>query len=302
MMKKIKSAFTMLELVFVIVIIGLLSTFGVEFMVQSYQSYIFSNINNRLQNESATAIEFIAKRLSHRIKDSVIARDLSAGNFVGIQNVSPTGNYTVLEWVGSNIDGFRGTINSTPISPDWSGIIDLDADIGFTNRLTSPETNTTAINAMIKNLSYNNSDINDSALYFVGSNSDIFTDYGWSGTNNAYLQDQNGSMHPIKNDTDISVFLPPTTDFSGVDVYEYYKHTWTAYAIVHSNDNNLTLYYDYQPWNGDTYTDASQTALIMQNVTTFKYKAIGSIIKIQLCVASELAKEEYAICKEKTIY
>lgn len=302
MIKKIRNAFTMIELIFVIIVIGLLSTFGVEFMVQTYQSYIFSNINNRLQNESATAVEFIAKRLSHRIKDSVMARH--GAGFNSISDINNTLNYTILEWIGSDIDGWRG--NSLPL---WSGIIDLGIDATDQNlRLVSPETNTTAMNGLINTLSYTNSDINDSALYFIGSNSDINISYGWSGANGDFMQDQNGSMHPINNnDANLSEFLPIPTrqDFKDVDVYEYYKHAWTAYAIVHSDDGNLTLHYNYQPWDGEKYDTAGQniqTALIMQNVKTFQYRAIGSLIKIQVCVASELTGEEYAICKEKTIY
>jgi len=300
---KSKNAFTMMELIFVIVIVGLLATFGVEFMMQAYKNYIFSAINNRLQNESATTVEFISKRLSHRIKDSVMARDLTTGtnanNFVSIQNVTDAGaggNYTVLEWIGVDIDGWRGAS-----LPYWSGIIDLEADIGQNLLMTSPETNTTAMNDLIISLSDGNSTIADSAIYFIGSNSDINTSYGWTGTQN--LNTQTGAMHPITTDANITHLVASGNNLNGVDVYEYYKHAWTAYAIVHSADGNLTLHYNYQPWAGETYDTANvQTQLIMQNVATFQYRAIGSLIKIQVCVESELTGEEYAICKEKTIY
>lgn len=308
MIKKIRHAFTMLELVFVIVIVGLLSTFGVEFMVQSYKSYIFSAVNNKLQNESATTIEFIAKRLSYRVKGSTIARYTPLNvttNFDSIGDIDDTRAYRVLEWVGSDVDGFRGISN-----PLWSGIIDLDFDLNNPNlRLISQETNTSAMNLFIGSLSYGNSDINDSSLLFIGSDSDVALDYGWSGNVN-YIHDHNGSIHPINNDTSVSRFMPKPVgampqDFTGVDVYEYYQHAWTSYAVVHTADGNLSLHYDYQPWNGDTYllqADGNQTKreLIMQNVATFKYKAIGSLIKIQVCTESELM--EYALCKEKTIY
>ena len=42
-------AFSMLELIFVIVILGVLSKFGVEFLAQAYNNFIFSKINNTLQ-------------------------------------------------------------------------------------------------------------------------------------------------------------------------------------------------------------------------------------------------------------
>ncbi len=302
MIKKIRHAFTMMELIFVIIIIGLLATFGVEFMVQSYKSYIFSAVNNKLQNESATAVEFIAKRLSYRIKNSVIARyGAGATDFDSIRDINNTKSYSVLEWVGSDIDGWRG--NQLPL---WSGIIDIDADIGQTTNLTSPETNTTAINALINTLSYTNSGISDSALYFIGTNNDINDSYGWTGA--AITSQQDAATHPITTGTNLNQFSSSIAgvDFSDVVVYEYYKHSWTAYAIVHTLDGDLTLHYDYQPWNGDTYllqTDGNQTKreLIMQNVATFKYKAIGTLIKIQVCVENEYIGD-YAICKEKTIF
>jgi prepilin-type N-terminal cleavage/methylation domain-containing protein len=72
---KNRKAFTMIELIFVIVIMAILAKFGVEFVAQSYSSFINSQINNELQSNSATAVEFVATRLQHRIKPSAIARE-----------------------------------------------------------------------------------------------------------------------------------------------------------------------------------------------------------------------------------
>ena len=87
-------------------------------------------------------------------------------------------------------------------------------------------------------------------------------------------------------------------------MYEYYKLAWTAYAIVFTstgtNIGNLTLYYDYQPWNGEIMTDGD-SAVIMEDISTFQFMSIGSIIKIQVCAKSNVV-EEYSLCKEKTIF
>lgn len=290
-----RSGFTMMELIFVIVIIGLLSKYGVEFMAQAYKGFIFSKINNNLQNKSATAVEFISKRLSYRIKDSVIARKTD-GSFTSIQNASGD-TYNILEWVGSDIDNFRGDA-----LPNWSAIIDLDA--GDATSLHSPDTNTTALNNFINILSNGNTGLADSAIYFIGSNSDVNSSYGWNGS--ALTSQQNAAMHPITYGTTPNDFSSNIggVDFSGVDIYEYYKLAWTAYAIeLEPIDGNLTLYYDYQPWNGESYTDNGvKSSLIMQNVDTFQFRSIGSLIKIQVCVNSPLTNQEYSICKEKTIY
>lgn len=69
--KNNRFAFTMLELIFVIVVMGILGTYGVEFLARAYESFIFSKINYDLQSKSGATVEFISKRLEHRIKRSV---------------------------------------------------------------------------------------------------------------------------------------------------------------------------------------------------------------------------------------
>ncbi|OHE06168.1 type II secretion system protein [Sulfurimonas sp. RIFOXYB12_FULL_35_9] len=294
-----KSAFTLLELIFVIVIIGILSKFGIELLFQAYKNFIFSNVNNALQSNSAAAVETIASRLQYRIKDSVIAR-INSGNqndFQALASSSYGDTATILEWVGSDIDGFRG--DSLPM---WSGIIDLRHPNTNESVLVSPGTNTGALNTLIEVLSNGGSDINDSALYFIGSDSDIKTGYGWDGNLTA-INTQNGAMHPIHSvNGQPTQFAPALGDFTGIDVYEYYQLAWSAYAVVHTPaDGNLTLYYDYQPWQGDGYANANGKVVLMENVDTFRFRAVGSIVKIQVCVKTDLMGD-YSLCKEKTIF
>jgi len=297
--------FTMLELVFVIVVMGIIGKFGVEFLAQAYKSFIYSNINNSLQAESEMAVESIASRLQYRIKDSIIARQPGV-KFEALSSSTLDTNATVLEWIGTDIEGFRGNKR-----PNWSGIIDISTSSAIL--LDSPETNTTAINDLIVILSHGSgTGINNSAIYFVGSNSDI-TKYGWNGV---AFTDQSNVMHPIKSGAAINELIPrnatdgTTNSFAGVDVFEYYQLAWSAYAVALTNYNaatksgDLRLYYDYQPWEGESYTDANaSSALLMQNVSTFRFKAVGSVVKIQVCTKSSLLQnEEYSLCKEKTIF
>jgi len=298
---KFKKAFTMLELIIVIVIMGILSKFGVEFLAQAYRSYIHSTINNKLINQSETAIEFIANRLQYRLKDSIIVRqdDNNKSNYTALSTADSSKDYITLEWVQNDISALQGSWNGDYFKPDYSSIIDLDESNKTT--LISPETNTSAVNGYIDTLSEGNSDFNDTALYFIGGNSDI-DGYGWDGV---AIDDQNHTMHPIKSsDNNISYFEDDTSagDFSGVDVYEYYQISWTANAFE-LKDGNLSFYYDYQPWEGEYYRDDAKKVVLMQDVDTFRFIAIGSVVKIQLCVHSNLVdNEEYSVCKEKTIF
>ena len=293
---KIRPAFTMIELIFVVVIMGIISKFGVEFMFQAYNSFIFAKVNNTLQSNSTSALEFISGRLQYRIKDSVIARD-SNTTFTAISNIDTSKEYTVLEWIQTDIDGYRSTT-----TPNWSGIIDLDHADADKDTLISPETNTTEVSDLIKILSNDTSkDINSSAIYFIGSNSNI-DGFGWGGA----INDQSKVMHPIgATSSAVNILKPRGGDFSGIDVYEYYKLAWTANAVaIESVDDTkhifkLEFYYNYQPWNGDTYLDGSHFT-IMENISAFQFTSIGSIMKIQVCAKTTLV-EEYALCKEKTV-
>lgn len=298
-----RGAFTMIELIFVIVIMGIIGKFGVEFLAQAYKSFIFSKINHELQSTSEQTVEFIAARLQNRIKDSVIARTGASTTFYPVQVASGGNTYKVLEWIASDVDGFRGTTK-----PLWSGIIDLKHSSSSITVLVSPETNTTSLNTLIDTLSNSKTTLNRSALYFIGSNNDL-DGYGWDGTT---IADQSSVMHPITSvagSGNEDKFAPAKGNFSGIDVYEYYKLSWTANAVVMENYDTTTnmgdlyFYHNYQPWNGDLYyenNDSDHKSLIMENVSTFQFISIGAMMKIQVCTKSTLV-EEYSLCKEKTV-
>jgi hypothetical protein len=300
----------MIELIFAIVVIGILAKFGVEFLSQAYRSFIYTNVNHTLQSQSEGAVELIASKLQYRIKDSVIARHNSNDFYpIGQLNPAQINNYDTLEWIGEDVEGFRGIQSSL-----WSGIFDLDASSAAL--LISPATNTIAINANIDALSDSNSSLNtDAVLYFVGSDSDI-TQMGWQGrftdpfdatvlTFNGAIANQNQVIHPIQ--AGVNGFASRVAvNFSGVDINEYYKLAWTAYAIKLENYNNnkgdLFLYYDYQPWNGENFTAGKKT-LLARNVSTFRFIAMSSLLKIQVCIKSDLiTNEEHSICKDKTVF
>jgi len=299
-----RNGFTFIELIFVVVIMGFLSKYGIEFLARAYDNFIFSNLNNSLQSKSATAVEEIGSRLQFRIKDSIIARDVIAPvpspNYQALASSTFDDNATVLEWVGVDIDGLRGDT-----SPTWSGIIDLYNAGTSTTTLITPDTNFTAVSNVIDALSYTDSSIADAAIYFIGSDSNI-NQYGWNG---AAITDHNTSViHPITSTTNNQFTSSTGVDFNGTDIYEYYQLAWTAYAVAHedgpdtdTDPDRLVLYYDYQPWNGQDYNTSGKSALLMEDVDTFRFKAIGSIVKIQVCVNTDLV-EDYSLCKEKTIY
>ena len=297
--KSNKYAFTMIELIFVIVIMGILGKFGTEFLATAYKGFIFSKINNNLQEKSASAIEFITKRLESRIKTSVIARNTATGtiNYVNGSGLSDT-NATVLEWIATDIDSFRG--NSTAL---WSGVIDLDPATSSITNLVSPTSNFNAVSSLIKTLSPTDKTLAGAAIYFITAPTTT-NPWGYGGA----INDQTQTLHPITLGANANELAPFVSDFNTVEIYEYYKLVTTAYAVELGDYDevekigNLYLYYDYRPWLGETFDNDGTKVLLAENINTFRFRGTGSLIKIQICAKSDLPNEEYALCKEKTVY
>ncbi len=276
----LRHAFTMIELIFVIVIMGIIGKFGVEILANTYQNFLHTSLQNRLEAQSEAALTQIASRLQYRIKDTI---------------ATTTGTETTLRWVGYDIEGWRGIYNGTRNIPTWSGFIDL---VPNPAQLKSPETNTTLIENTINDLSYGTKDINGSALFFIGQEGDI-NGSGWGGA----ITDQFSFAHPI-NPLGEDKFSPASGSFAGVDIFEFYQLAWSAYAVdFNKSAQTLTLYYNYQPWNGESETDA-QSSLLMENVNDFNFQTVGNLIKVQVCVndSNISSSEGYAVCKEKTIF
>ncbi len=322
---KKRTAFTMIELVFVIIVMGIIGKFGVEFVAQAYRSFIHTTVSNKLQSSSASAVEFIATRLQHRIKASTIAREIDGAINPQFTLLADYFNQTapIIEWIGVDIDGFRG--NTQPL---WSGIIDLNDTVSNNTGFLSPATETNSTDALIEALSSSAVVENDMAIYFVDPDALPTADnWGWDANTTHFDIQSNVNIHPIRGIAggDPRVLLPITSNpaignnFSNVKAFEYYQLAWSAYAVGIDDFNatgnetgTLTLWYNYQPWKGDTYlfqADGTDTnsSIIMENVSSFRFIASDSVVKIQVCVKSLIIDGDdddggYSICKEKTVF
>ncbi|KIM11411.1 MAG: hypothetical protein KU37_07250 [Sulfuricurvum sp. PC08-66] len=311
-----RSAFTLMELVFVILIMGILSTIGVDIFVRIYSTYATSQAKNRIHIDTALAIEKIAHRLEFRIKDSLIIGNIATDTFNTLALApTPLPDRFSFEWIGYDNDSLLGmgvTELDDTIWPAVNGFIDLDSS--SSTLLVTTGSNLDNASEMVYYLSGGDINLtdcdegNNSAVLIFPDATGSVAEYGWYGNNPA-------RVHPVcHNDGNITTFNVPTgvRDFGfggGTEVFERYTFSYSAYALeLNATSGELWLYTNYQPWNGERYTDGN-ASLLMENVSTFQLRQVGDILQLQLCIETSSQfrlgwddNNTLGYCKDKVIY
>lgn len=292
---KTRTGFSMLELVFVITILGIVSSLGSEIIVKVYQSYIVQRSTSRSSIKTELVALQIANRLSASISRTVIGRvSLIDRTYRSIDELNG-GNFQVLEWIGYDIDGFRASLNT--LTPGWSGLADINSPNTSKNFLTTPGSSLVFTKEIIKALSTNLTNMGGSALFFPGVYSPYSIGYDGNITGLSIIATQ-------ASNTRFS--LNPIPVVSVRVIKEHYKLAWSAYAIVPVVQANglweLRLYYDLQPWVGRDYDNDQRSAILLRNVSVFQFTGTDNSIRFKIC-QQELTGNINPIttCKEKVV-
>lgn len=300
------SAFTMIELVMVIVVLGIVASIGAEIITSMYTNYLRIRTINRLEAQTEITLEQISKRLQYRIKDSVIAR--KTGAYLALSDPSVDDTYNIIEWIGYSNESMIDA-NS---QPGWNGFIDLDSNdtnssIGTHGTLKTSESNLTKASNIISTLTQNDINLSvgkEAALIFKGRGADV-SKYGWGATAN-----NDGEYTLLVTRKNDSVFTITDTATPS-EIFEQYYLAHTAYAIVPSGDTtselkdfNITLYYNYQPWHNEEYNNGTP-AVLAEHVNLFRFRQNQSIIQLKLCIHDANSTglgSPIVVCKEKVVY
>lgn len=273
-----RPALSMIELVLVIVILGIVASIGASAIANVYESYIVQRAVHRASNKSELAAMQIANRLAFRISSSVIGK--KAGGYLPLDQV-PDGTYTTLEWIGYDNDSF-----AAQLAPNWSGYCDVNA---------STKTNISTPGSLLNGTIITNlgGSIATGAIIFAGHEYNQSKNY----IANCMGFTDSTCISPISGVAANSITV---TDNNPKVITDQYKLAWSAYALVPSG-NELILYYDYQPWNGDSYTDGS-SSVIVDKFVSFRFKGDGDTVRFKLCIEEEIASDaNVTICKEKAV-
>jgi len=319
-----KKAFTLLELVVVIVVLGIIAMMSFNAIMNIYSNYFQTRTVNELETQTEIALEQISKRLEHRIKPSVIARKTD-GAFLALNDsgVNLDAKYEILEFIPYAYEIFNDVIsfdaNDNVIEQGgkagrYSGYADLAKSSPATG-LISPGSNfTTGVVETIKDLTCRDETRDATCVDFTkkdGGVVAIFSDVYYN------VQDSFGYKGDITK-LDIAKVGVKSTDgdtleisgFANKQISEQYHLAYTANAIVPEQSADpkdaangvfdLNLYYDYRPWMGEKYKPNGEKATLAKNVTRFVFTEKNGVIVLKLCMRAK--NSEITICKSKAVY
>jgi len=292
-----KKGFTIIELVFAIVIMGIIGSFSMNAIIDAYKTHLLSSRALTLVTQNQVALKIITNHLSNAIYGSVRAYG-SNGAPIDLNRLNKDTQYSVLEWLDKEQDGF----NSFG-APAWSGFCDLNASTF--NTLATPGSKLSDKRLLLNH--YLGS--NRAAIRFIGT--DNFYKSG-NVNSSSCLYSANGCMFGVNTIDNEHLQFASGDRTAGMMIYsEFYQLSTTAFAIVSTNQHtvgvnkksawDLELHYGYQPWAGESYSGASKS-LLAKDVSYFAFRQEFNSIKLRLCsLKINLDGEAFEQCAEEVV-
>jgi len=308
--KKLRKAFTLLEVIFVMVILGIVASINSSIIADVYESYITQKALHKTSLKTELAIEQLSNRLSSRFALSIVAKEpANPNNWVKLTEYTAAADAqkTALEWISYDEAGFNANA--------WSGFTDLNASVMGT--ISTPASNLNLANTIMQNLNgpgAGAAGFNGAGIIFNGQdeyrNGVQYTaecmNMGYDGNFSCIgTVTQNGL-------TNINIASNPANTPGQMRYGEFYQLANSAFAVVPVASTNpltpqlfdLTLFYNYRPWLGETFNAGARTqsAVLLRNVSVFRFQQTDDSIRLKICVTENIGDTyDISICKEKAV-
>lgn len=314
-----RPSFSLLELVVVITVTGIIMGSTFQLLFNIYGSYRYIRDMSYLDIELSNASMEIIKLMENRIIGSTI--ESNETNFSMISGDFFYDHNQNIQWIGRAYDSYLGSWsekNGTN-QPNWSGFLDLSLD--HTDEiLYLDDTNISVGEEMIYLLSNGEVNISDPtsssppAIFFKGVNDPNRDGFGWKesilGDSNASEYAYIGYFDRNSSEQNLPFKSMSSTKFSDnvspLKIVEQYYLSWTAYGLQKEREGdqeNLYLYYNYRPWNGEEMSATGSRTLLLENVTEFFYSATGTTFKIHICISNGVdGIDEVIFCRDSLVY
>ena len=307
--KRRRTAFTMLEIVFVIVITSLVAVAGGKAIVQILTNYTLQKEFAKIELDSASAIRQISGYLQNSIWDSIA---IASGNaytampFISSAEHGRIGkrNNANLAFIERNANATRGYFNANRNLPYFSGFIDVNLSGGAT---IVSQSNTDNLDALKAELQANG------AIYFpfvnVGTNAYVGDKY----YNNTDGGRNNTAIFPIKelhkNYTYINTAGEAvSTGRDSIELHSTPRQIGDVAMIVNRQPTILTIEDGsngrYEEGDLTITPPQQQSILIAKKVSNLHIwtESSSSLIRIRICFEAGVTKSVMdEFCKEGII-
>lgn len=301
---KHRNAFTMIELLIVIVVLGIVGGIALEAIRQYYEGIYRTQEYSKRVAEADRMLEQISKYFENAISASIVVTEQDAGTMcIGAPPAIDDGHDYTIAFIKVDSEGLEGYWDSMlgRWKPAWNA---HGTNVGV--NYFSPDSNFTAINAM-------QAIQNEAAIYRSENDSlnDICSRHNWDGG----IAEDDTVFRTIQNHiSDFNVTLSGILSTSGNVNKGYVLRS--AYAFRANYNGDFNMYSNFQPWN-DEDKDDGKISLIGKNVAHFTIlhdeqnttvnSNIGMVYTLKLCMkglTSDLnttEDRENQICRERMI-
>ena len=321
----VRKAFTLIEMIFVIVILSLIITGGLIIASKIYKRNLIASKALALSFDTQLVIDKLGNRLYYRIPLSAIGYNPKTHDFKYLGDIEGDENYTVFEWISESFDIQNGL--------NFSGFADLYAS--KKPILKAIDFNASDINETLQNKFNRNDDFkNFVGIIFAGSFDrgdeasvdDYNNSFGWHGHDAKYvyiISDYNQSG----NDTNLSLKEANGSDITNARIYEKFYLVDSAYAIARGEDINqsancivnlnipsneindtLFLFYNYRPWKGETFcadnngSASGDVEVLSKNIRGFYIKSVNSHLELFFKAVYKRGDVVVKISKQKVVF
>ncbi len=298
-------AFTLVEMITVIVVLGILSVGTFVSLKHLYVRVSKSKAIGELSLDSQIVVNQISSMLYDRVPSSVIGYNDTTDTFESIYSLSST--YHVLEWIGLATESLK--------KRDYSGFVDLDDSNGTSKTIVSPDTDVLLLAQSTQkkfDIATNVFNTDVVGLVFAGTfddgsivySNDFNSTFGWHG-NSA------NRVFGISNTSSGKNIVLKTKPNK---IYEKYYIVDSAYAIARGDDINcrsdanetdtLYLFYNYRPWKGEDFCHDANVTVLSKEVSGFEIDLLNGSIFFNLTMKRNIKGSEnnVTISKQKVVF
>ncbi|MDP1784239.1 MAG: type II secretion system protein [Sulfuricurvum sp.] len=305
---KSRNAFTMIELLFVIVILGIVGGLVLETIRQYYENIYRTQEYTKRVAQADQVLDQLSKYFENAISSSIVNLDRggAANGCYGPPTSGDANDYTIA-LLAPDIDSLYGTSGNRP---GWSE----DTLLMSNNELNASDADYTMANTVITALG---STLRNSAVYNAGSaNVAACARFNWDDAGGYEgFHKLNVAANPIS-----STRIQLNTDNNATDGKQKYLLR-TGYAFRVLDNGDFTMYTNFRPWLGERYTAAAKINLLAQNVAHFyadydtsdfmanaNLNDRGLVWRLKVCMRgldanlSTTDAESQAICRERRVH